>query len=111
MTVSRYVAWLLAILLLAPCAAQAEDELKVAVGARGVGETFVPELGAKAGFFGKEGLKLEILYTEGGGETQQAVISDSAQIGIAAGFLGTLGAFAKGAPVRIIGSTFTGGSQ
>ena len=27
------------------------------------------------------------------------------------GFLGTIGAYAKGAPVRIIGSTFTGGNQ
>jgi len=54
---------------------------------------------------------LEILYTQGGGETQQVVISDSAQIGVANGFLGTLAAFTKGAPIRVIGSTFTGGSQ
>jgi NitT/TauT family transport system substrate-binding protein len=39
------------------------------------------------------------------------VISNSAQIGVATGFLGALGAFAKGAPIRVIGSTFTGGSQ
>ena len=51
------------------------------------------------------------LYTQGGGETQQVVIANSAQIGVAAGFLGTLGAYAKGAPIRVIGSTFTGGSQ
>jgi NitT/TauT family transport system substrate-binding protein len=92
-------------------AAGAEDNLKVAVGARGVGETFVAELGQNAGIFKKHGLALEILYTQGGGETQQVVISDSAQIGVATGFLGALGAFAKGAPVRVIGSTFTGGSQ
>ncbi|MGP0092877.1 MAG: ABC transporter substrate-binding protein [Xanthobacteraceae bacterium] len=91
--------------------ASADDSLKVAVGARGVGETFVPELGQTAGIFKKHGLAVEVLYTEGGGETQQVVIADGAQIGIAAGFLGTLGAFAKGAPVRIIGATFTGGSQ
>lgn len=89
----------------------AEDLLKVAVGARGVGETFVPELGQNAGIFKKHGLLLEVLYTQGGGETQQVVISNSAQIGVATGVLGTLGAFAKGAPVRVIGSTFTGGSQ
>jgi NitT/TauT family transport system substrate-binding protein len=94
-----------------PQPARADDTLNVAVGARGVGETFVPELGQNAGIFKKHGLSLTILYTEGGGETQQAVISNSAQIGIAAGFLGTLGAFAKGAPIRILGSTFTGGSQ
>jgi NitT/TauT family transport system substrate-binding protein len=92
-------------------AACAQDNLKVAVGARGVGETFVAELGQNAGIFKKHGLALEILYTQGGGETQQVVISDSAQIGVATGFLGALGAFAKGAPLRVIGATFTGGSQ
>src|SRR6187397_2445681 len=103
----------LAVIGLALFAAQAraEDHLKVAVGARGVGETFVSELGQNAGIFKKHGLALEILYTQGAGETQQVVISNSAQIGVATGFLGALGAFAKGAPVRIIGSTFTGGSQ
>src|SRR5262249_50431147 len=98
-------------LLLGTSAASAEDMLKVAVGARGVGETFVAELGQNAGIFKKHGLTLEILYTQGGGETQQVVISNSAQIGVATGFLGALGAFAKGAPIRVIGSTFTGGSQ
>jgi NitT/TauT family transport system substrate-binding protein len=97
--------------VLLPQAARAEDHLKVAVGARGVGETFVPELGQNAGIFKKHGLTLDVLYTDGGGVTQQIVISDSAQIGIANGFLGTLGAFSKGAPLRVIGSTFTGGSQ
>jgi NitT/TauT family transport system substrate-binding protein len=92
-------------------AAHAQDHLKVAVGARGVGETFVPELGQNAGIFKKHGLTLDVLYTQGGGETQQIVVSNSAQIGIANGFLGTLGAFSKGAPLRVIGSTFTGGSQ
>jgi NitT/TauT family transport system substrate-binding protein len=103
----------LGLLALVICAgaARAEDKLTVAVGARGVGETFVAELGQNAGIFRKHGIVLDILYTQGGGETQQVVISDSAQIGVANGFLGTLGAFAKGAPIRVIGSTFTGGSQ
>ena len=98
-------------LLLCAGTAFAQDHLKVAVGARGVGETFVSELGQNAGIFKKHGLALEVLYTQGAGETQQVVISNSAQIGVATGFLGALGAFAKGAPVRIIGSTFTGGAQ
>ena len=89
----------------------AQDQLKLAVGARGVGETFVPELGQNAGIFKKHGLALDIFYTQGGGETIQVVISNAAHIGVAIGFLGTIGAFAKGAPVRIIGSTFTGGNQ
>jgi NitT/TauT family transport system substrate-binding protein len=102
---------LVAAVLVPPGQARAEDHLKLAVGARGVGETFVAELGQNAGIFQKHGLALDIFYTQGGGETIQVVISGSAQIGVAIGFLGTIGAFAKGAPVRIIGSTFTGGNQ
>src|SRR6478735_11455893 len=106
MTRSRISALLLAVVAaMAPwCAASAQDHLKVAVGARGVGETFVAELGQDAGMFKKHGLTLDVLYTQGGGETQQVVIANSAQIGVAAGFLGTLGAYAKGAPIRVIGS-------
>jgi NitT/TauT family transport system substrate-binding protein len=98
-------------LVLGVNAASAQDHLKVAIGNRNVGETFVTELGDKAGIFRKHGLALDIFYTDGGGETQQAVISDSAQIGVAVGFLGVLGVYAKGAPVRVIGSSFTGGAQ
>src|SRR5499426_1106631 len=91
--------------------ARAEDELKIAVGGRGIGETFVTEVGLKAGLFHRHNLALDIFYTDGGGETQQAVISNSAQVGIASGFLGAIGVFAKGAPVRIIGGSYTGGAQ
>src|SRR5262245_12603451 len=91
--------------------AQAQDRLKIAVGGRGIGETFVTEVGDKAGLFRKHNLALDIFYTDGGGETQQAVISNSAQIGVASGFLGAIGVFAKGAPIRIIGGSYTGGSQ
>jgi NitT/TauT family transport system substrate-binding protein len=91
--------------------ALAQDTLKVAVGGRGIGETFITEVGYKAGLFKKHNLTLDIFYTDGGGETQQAVISNSAQVGVASGFLGAIGVFAKGAPVRIIGGSYTGGSQ
>jgi len=90
---------------------RADDQLKIAVGGRGIGETFVTEVGYKAGLFKPHNLALDIFYTDGGGETQQAVISNSAQVGIASGFLGAIGVFAKGAPVRIIGGSYTGGSQ
>ena len=89
----------------------AQDRLKIAVGGRGIGETFVTEVGYNAGLFKKHNLVLDIFYTDGGGETQQAVISNSAQIGVASGFLGAIGVFAKGAPVRIVGGSYTGGSQ
>jgi NitT/TauT family transport system substrate-binding protein len=104
-------ATLAAALSLLPQIGLADDRLKLAMGGRGVGEAFVPELGQNAGIFKKHGIELDILYTQGGGETIQVVISGAAQIGGQIGFLGTIGAFAKGAPVRIIGSNFTGGQQ
>ncbi len=88
--------------------ALAEDTLKLAIGQRGNWENAAPELGQKAGIFKKHGLALELLYTQGAGETLQAVISGSVDIGIGVGTAGTLGAFAKGAPVRAIANSMTG---
>ena len=52
-----------------------------------------------------------MFYTSGGGETQQAVISGSADIGVSPGTLGVLGAFSKGAPIRIIAGEATGTAE
>jgi NitT/TauT family transport system substrate-binding protein len=82
--------------------------LKIAVGQKGVGETMVPEIGQQKGIFQKHGLNLDIFYTAGSGETIQAIIGNSAQIGVATGLSGAIGAYARGAPVRVIGATFTG---
>src|ERR1700704_2753785 len=98
----------LAAVFVASGTATAQDKLKLAIGQKGNWDTAVPELGTRAGFFKKHGLELELLYTKGGGETQQAVIARSADIGLAAGTLGVIGAFSKGAPVRIIGAQATG---
>lgn len=88
--------------------AGAQDTLKLAVGQRGNWDTSVAEVGQRMGIFKKQGLTLEILYTQGGGETQQAVISGSVDVGVAAGIMGALSAYSKGAPVRIIGAETTG---
>jgi NitT/TauT family transport system substrate-binding protein len=98
-------------LLLASSAAFAEDQLKLAIGARGNWETAASELGQNAGFFKKRGLVLEILYTQGSGETQQAVISGSVDIGVGLGTTSVMAAFAKGAPLRVIGNASTGSSE
>src|SRR5690349_18798681 len=91
--------------------ASAEDTIKLAVGQRGNWDTSVSEIGQRAGIFKKHGLALEIVYTQGAGETQQAVISGSVDLGIAAGVMGVLSAYYKGAPVRIIGAETTGAND
>ena len=88
--------------------AQAQDTLRLAIGQRGNWENAAPELGQQAGIFKKHGLNLEILYTQGGGETQQAVISGSVDIGVGVGTTGVMGAYAKGAPLRAIANSMTG---
>jgi NitT/TauT family transport system substrate-binding protein len=90
---------------------RAQDALKLAVGQRGNWDTSVSELGQRAGIFKKHGLALELLYTQGSAETQQAVLSGSVDIGIGAGIMGALGAFSKNAPVRIIGAETTGAAD
>ncbi len=92
-------------------AASAQDTVKLAVGQRGNWDTSVSEIGQRAGIFKKHGLTLDIVYTQGAGETQQAVISGSVDLGIAAGIMGVLSAYSKGAPVRIISAETTGAAD
>ncbi len=89
----------------------AQDTLKIAAGQRGNWDTSISEVGQRAGIFKKHGLVLEILWTQGSGETQQAVISGSADIGVAGGIMGALSAYSKGAPIRIISAETTGASD
>jgi NitT/TauT family transport system substrate-binding protein len=91
--------------------AQAQDALKLAVGAKGIWDQSISELAQNAGIFKKHGVVLDIFYTQGAGETLQAVISGSADLGIGLGTLGVMGAYAKGAPIRIIGATMTGAND
>src|SRR5947207_2088260 len=91
--------------------AHAQDALKLAAGQRGNWDTTISEVGQRAGIFKKHGLTLEILWTQGAGETLQAIISGSADIGVAAGIMGVLSAYSKGAPVRVIGAETTGASD
>jgi NitT/TauT family transport system substrate-binding protein len=98
-------------LMLAPMGSHAQDTLKLAAGQRGNWDTSITEVGQRGGIFKKHGLNIDIVYTQGSGETQQAVISGSVDIGVAVGIMGALSAFAKGAPVRIIGAEMTGGAD
>jgi NitT/TauT family transport system substrate-binding protein len=103
----RTLAFAIATLLLGLVSANAQDRLRVAAGLAGTWENSFSELGQNAGFFKKHGLVLDIFYTQGAGETQQAVISGSADIGTGVGTFNTFGAFSKGAPIRVIAATHT----
>ena len=89
--------------------ASAEDSLKVAIAPRGAWETAAPELGQGAGIFKKHGIVLDLTYAPIDDEIEQQVISGGADIGVGAGILDVLRAYAtKSAPLRVIGATMTG---
>ncbi len=96
---------------LAPPPAAAADQFKLAIGQAGLWDSSFAEIGQQVGIFEKHGIALEVFYTSGGGETQQAVISGSADIGVSTGTLGVLGAYIKGAPIRIIAGEATGTAE
>jgi NitT/TauT family transport system substrate-binding protein len=87
------------------------DQLKATLGQKGNWDTSVIELGTRAGIFKKHDLEVETIYTSGSGETLQPVISGSVDLGFAVGTLGAMAAYAKGAPVRIIGAQATGAAD
>ncbi len=103
------VALALATFALSP--AFAADTLKLAIGQRGLWDSSFAEVGQKLGIWKKHDLDVEVFYTSSGGETLQVVISGSSNIGVSAGTLGVLGAFAKGAPLRIIAGEATGTAE
>jgi NitT/TauT family transport system substrate-binding protein len=88
--------------------ASAQDTLKIAIGQINNWENQAPTLGEDAGIFKKHNLKIESFGTQGAGETIQAVISGSADLGAGVGVAGALRAFSKGAPVRVLLPAFTG---
>src|ERR1044072_4234251 len=91
--------------------ASADDLVKVAIGQRGTWDTAVFHLGDKAGIFKTPGITQELLYTTGGGGPQQSVLSGSVDVGAAAGIMGVLGAYSKGAPLRTLGAQATGAAD
>jgi NitT/TauT family transport system substrate-binding protein len=95
-------------LLLVAAPAAAQDNLKIAIGQINNWENQAPTLGEAAGIFKKHNLKVEAFGTQGAGETIQAVVSGSADLGAGVGVAGAMRAFQRGAPLRILLPAFTG---
>ena len=99
-------------LIFAPLAASAQtDSLKVAISQRFFWDSSFVEFAEKAGFFKEAGLSVEPFYTDGGAATLTTVLSGSADIGLSNGLLGVIGAYVKGAPVRVISAQMTGAGE
>jgi NitT/TauT family transport system substrate-binding protein len=102
---------LIGTLLAGMLSAATAETLKVAVPQRGFWDSEFVEFAQMEGFFKKVGLEVEIFWTSGGSETLQTVLTGSADIAMSNGTLGVVAAYAKGAPIRIIGAQMTGAHE
>jgi NitT/TauT family transport system substrate-binding protein len=98
-------------LLIATGPASALDTLKVASAQKGFWDTSFVELGQEKGFFKDQGIQLDIIWTDGGADAQQALITGSFDVSVATGILGVVTAYAKGAPIVLLSSEMTGASD
>ncbi|HMK81267.1 MAG TPA: ABC transporter substrate-binding protein [Xanthobacteraceae bacterium] len=87
------------------------EPLKVAISQRGFWDSSFVEFAEAAGFFKEAGLEVEPFYTDGGASTLTTVLSGSADVGLSNGLLGVIGAYMKGAPVRVISAQMTGAGE
>jgi NitT/TauT family transport system substrate-binding protein len=82
--------------------------LKVSVPQRGQWDTAITELGQRVGIFKRYGLDVEVHYTQGGPESHQEVIAGSMDLACGGGIESAVGAYSRGAPLRIIASQMVG---
>src|SRR5947209_5588603 len=87
------------------------EPLRVAISQRGFWDSSFVEFAEAAGFFKEAGLEVEPFYTDGGASTLTTVLSGSADVGLSNGLLGVIGAYVKGAPVRVISAQMTGAGE
>jgi NitT/TauT family transport system substrate-binding protein len=101
-----------AALFMSALPAAAQEKIKMASSQRGFWDTTLFEIAEQEqGFWKKQGVDLEILWTDGGADTQQAIINGSLDVGIQTGVLGVIAAWAKGAPLAIISAGMTGSAD
>jgi len=60
------------------------------------------------GFYRENNIDVDAVFTRGGGENVQAVVSGDAQIGLGTGTLAVVSAFVRKAPIKIAGAEITG---
>ena len=60
------------------------------------------------GYYREGNIEVDAVFTKGGGENVQAVVSGDAQIGLSTGFFAVLSAFSKGAPIKVAAAEITG---
>lgn len=91
--------------------ARAADNMRIISSQKGFWDTTLVLFGQQKGIFADNGIELDILWSDGGSDIQQAVIAGSTDFGVAPGILGALTAFVKRAPIAVTNAAMTGSSD
>ena len=86
----------------------AADKVRLVNSTKVVFETEHPYTGLEEGIFKKHNLDVSVIHGSGGAASLQAIITGSQDVVWGNGVLGVVSAYAKGAPVRILGSNIRG---
>lgn len=84
------------------------DKVRLIVSTKVVFETEHAYAAKENGVFDKYGLDVAMIHGSGGAASLQTVVTGSQDVVFGVGFLSVVGAYAKGAPVRVLGSTKRG---
>ena len=96
-------ACLVAAFALAPFSVHASELLRLATSQAGWDNSVVP-LGKRAGFFGDQGIDMQVSFTDGSSAALQALIAGGVDVAVVSVPL-FLGAVVKGAPIKMISPT------
>ena len=97
-----------AAIVAAPIAAGAAERVRAIDSTKGPFDHFMLHQAKAQGYFEKEGLDVSVIFGDGGAATLQALITGSQDIAVGVGVLSVIGAYAKGAPIKILGNVFKG---
>ncbi len=100
-----------ALVVAKPHVARAADKVRVSSAQRGNWDVTLPEWANDKGMFKAADLDIDMIWTDGGAEQVQVVVSGSSDIGMAIGFQAVLSAYIKGAPIVIISAEMTGAAD
>lgn len=98
-------------LCLASGYAVAQHKMKIAAPHPTIMPSTFTVLAKEMGFFSREKLDVEVLWTAGGADAQQATINGSVDLAVQTGLSGILSAIQRGAPIAIVGADMTGASD
>jgi NitT/TauT family transport system substrate-binding protein len=92
-----------------PAGSKALKEIRLAVPHTSLFDVSLPVYVAQEkGFYEEAGLKMDTIFTKGGGDTLQGAIAGSIDIGLATGPQSVIAAYTRGAPLKIISAQITG---